>query len=427
MARKPVSSEMESLPEPDRAGPGLARLLPILCLVGAALAIHLAVIHYGVWFGNLSLGAVCGAAGGDCGGVVASRFGQLLGVPVAIWGLAFYVVAGTLALALVLLRREETPPFARALLWISAVALAFDAYLGWVMWARLETMCPLCIATYAVNLLILVIVALERRGARGDDAWRLLSPDLRVLADPLHPSYHREALKLVLAGGAAAALMVVFLGSLAIRTVAARGEEAQMRRLVEHLPGAESIFVPTQGRPARGPATAPVTIVVFSDFLCDRCREASQYLEVVAANHRRDVRVVYRQLPGEIACNPNALTSPHPGACRLAAAAECAHLQNRFWEFHDAVFRNTAKISPERIPSYLSRAGIDRDRYQASLADSAWAAQVRGDVALAQSLGVNVTPTLFINGRAIVGALKPRMLEEAIRVIAALAPPSAEP
>lgn len=428
MAQKLQASTIaETQPEPDRSAPGLAALLPVLCLIGAALATYLSVIHYGVWFGNVSLGAFCGAGGGDCSGVLASRFGQLAGLPVSIWGLCYYTVAGALSLAILLLRPEDTPPFARALFWITAAALAFDAYLGWIMWARLEMVCPLCLATYAVNLMIFLIVTFRRVRMRGDDAWRLLPPDRRVLATPRDPAYYREALKMLLAGTAAGALALVLGANLAVRIVATRAEEAQLARLLAHLPSAESVFVPTEGRPSRGPSGAPITIVVFSDFLCEQCRRASQFIDVLAANHRDDLRVVYRHLPGEIACNPNALTSPHPGACRLAAAAECADRQGRFWEFHDVVFRGSDKVSPAKIPAYLARAGVDRDRYQACLADSGWVAGLSSDVTVAEALGVNVTPTLFINGRAIVGALKPRMLEEALRVIAPLAPPRPPP
>jgi protein-disulfide isomerase/uncharacterized membrane protein len=427
MAKRPNREDAAAPPvEPRHGGPGVTVLLPLLCLIGAGLAAYLTAIHYRLWLGNLGLGEACReVGGGDCNAVVASRFGELAGLPVAVWGLGYYLAAGALSVGSLALRDEDTPPLDRALWWLTVAALAFDAYLGWAMTAKLGRLCPLCLATYAVNLAILALAAVRRARVKGESGWRLLPPRPAVLANREDPRYYRDALKALLSAVAAVALAVVFGGALMVGRWADRAQESQLERLLEFARTAEAIDVPTEGRPSVGPLDAKVTLVVFSDFLCAQCRRLSRYLDIVAANHRDDVRVVYRQLPGEFACNPSATESPHPGACRMAAAGECAWSQGRFWPFHDAVFGGTASITPEKLDQYATAAGLDRERFRACLEDPEVMRAVRQDIDLAHRLGVTATPTLFINGRAVVGALKPRLLERAIRVIGALPLPGA--
>src|SRR5262245_4868850 len=92
-----------------------AWLLPLLRLAGAWVAFDLSVLHYRLLFGDVATGGVCGGGGAaDCGAVIESRYGQWAGVPVAVWGFAFYVALGVLALGLVTLRPEDAAPHARA-------------------------------------------------------------------------------------------------------------------------------------------------------------------------------------------------------------------------------------------------------------------------------------------------------------------------
>ncbi|HEY2955003.1 MAG TPA: vitamin K epoxide reductase family protein [Candidatus Eisenbacteria bacterium] len=401
-----------------RRGVDLELLAPLLCLAGLVISVYLGVMHYAVHLGRLSLGEVCGAAA-DCNSVVASRYGMLLGVPLPVWGACYYVVAGALAFAILLLRREDAPAFAGALIALTAAALALDAYLAWAMAVRLRTPCPLCIATYAVNLLILLCAlraAVRHRGLPKRLGSLLPSP--AILASPLDPAYYREALKLALvAAGAGGSLMLLVLNLLVSRSLA-RGEKAELANLLEYMASAPPTAIATEGLPARGPEGAPITIVAFSDFLCEQCRLASRYLAIVAANHRDSLRIFYASYPGDQECNPVADRTLHPGACAVALAAECAHRQGRFWEFHDAVFGDPGKAGAEKIAAYAARAGMDTTGLGACRSDPAAAAALRAQIELARAAGVGSTPTLFVNGRGIVGALKPWMLEAAIRSVA---------
>lgn len=396
--------------------PGAVALL-MLCVAGVAVAALLATMHYALLFGDLSFGAVCGARGG-CVQVIASRYGQWAGLPVGLWGLWFYLVAAALVLALMLLPSDEAPGYARALWWLALLAVLADLHLGWMMAAHVGRLCILCVITYVINLAVLALTLRMLVRLRIAAIGALPSPDASAEAPPAPPSPDRGRLvRLALTVATIASVAVTLGTALAVSSAAERKERANRAGLLAYLKSAPPAGLPDGTAPRRGPDQASVTLVTFSDFLCEQCRELSRYLEIVAANHRDSLRIIHRHLPLDADCNPNAVSSPHPGACVLARAAECARRQGRFWAFHDAAFADEHGPSPERIERYAALAGLDLSELRSCMDDPSSLGQVRRDIALAESLGVHSTPTTFINGRAVVGAFKPWLWEDAIRAV----------
>ena len=393
------------------------RVTPFLCLAGLFISGFLTVMHFGLLTGDVSLGEVCGG-GGDCNSVIFSRYGRLFGLPVSVWGMEYYIFAAMLSSASVLLRREDRPAFVRATLGLTVAALAFDAYLAWAMETQVGRFCPLCATTYVINVAILVLTlraAWEVRDLPVRMSSLLPSPaGLRATAEP---AYYREVLKLYLAVlGTGVSVLVLALSLVSSHTLL-QAQRKELAGLLEFLRTEPPSAIPTGGLPARGPERAPVTVVVFSDFLCEQCKRGSSYLDIVAANHRDSLRIVHVSYPADPSCNPYAEKTLHPGACALARAAACAGRQGRFWEFHDAVFGDPAKARPDSLTAYAARAGLDRVALEACMAEGDSANGLPTEIALAQSAGVNATPTFFFNGRRVVGALKPWMLEAALEAL----------
>jgi protein-disulfide isomerase/uncharacterized membrane protein len=391
---------------------------PFLCLAGLFVSGFLTVMHFGLLSGDVSLGEVCGGAG-DCNGVIFSRYGRLFGLPVSVWGMWYYIFAATLSSASMLLRREDSPAFVRATLWLTVAALAFDAYLAWAMETRVGSFCPLCATTYVINFAILALTlraAWDVRGLPG--GMRSLLPSPAGLRRPAEPAYYREVLKLYLAGLGAGVSVLVLALSLVFSHTLLQAQKKELAGLLEFLRTEPPSAIPTEGLPARGPERAPVTVVVFSDFLCEQCKRGSSYLDIVAASHRDALRIIHVSYPADPSCNPYAEKTLHPGACALARAAACARRQGRFWEFHDAIFGDPGKARPEKLEDYVARAGLDRAALDACLAEGDSASGLPAEIALARSVGVTATPTFFFNGRRVVGALKPWMLEAAVEALA---------
>jgi protein-disulfide isomerase len=152
--------------------------------------------------------------------------------------------------------------------------------------------------------------------------------------------------------------------------------------------------VATEGFPSRGPESAPVTIVEFSDFHCPFCRAAQPTLDALLAKYGNKVRLVYRHFP---------LDSLHPQARRAAEAAWCAEQQDRFWQYHDELYKNGPEASPETLRRLAGAAGLDTAGFDACMASGKAAPAVEADVEEGTKFGVTGTPGFFINGRALSG------------------------
>jgi protein-disulfide isomerase len=150
------------------------------------------------------------------------------------------------------------------------------------------------------------------------------------------------------------------------------------------------------GAPAKGQAGAPVTIVEFSDFHCPFCRAVQPTLQQVLAKYPTQVRLVYKHFP---------IDSLHPQARRVAAASWCAQQQQRFWEFHDAVYANPPDASDAALASFASKAGLNLTTFNSCLASGKAEPVVQAHIDEGTHYGINGTPGFFVNGRFLSGAV----------------------
>ncbi|HEX8452343.1 MAG TPA: DsbA family protein [Longimicrobium sp.] len=144
-----------------------------------------------------------------------------------------------------------------------------------------------------------------------------------------------------------------------------------------------------------GPDAAPVTVVEFSDFQCPFCRVIAARLDSLRALHPREVAVVYRHYPLRI----------HPHAVAAARASECAAEQGRFWEMHDAIYREQESIGQLRWGRFAELAGIaDSGAFERCMDRVKAHPAIRDDTLAGGRLRVAATPTLLINQYRLTGA-----------------------
>jgi protein-disulfide isomerase len=128
------------------------------------------------------------------------------------------------------------------------------------------------------------------------------------------------------------------------------------------------------------------------------------------------VQVVFRHFPLDKSCNHAVTGSAHRYACLAAAASECAAQQDRFWEYQDKLFANQSALDRDNLAKYAEQLGLDRARFLTCLDSDEPREAVRSDIAAAEKLGVSSTPTFYLNGRVLRGALDADKLEYAIRL-----------
>jgi protein-disulfide isomerase len=148
------------------------------------------------------------------------------------------------------------------------------------------------------------------------------------------------------------------------------------------------------GDPAEGPADAPITIVEFSDYQCPFCARVTPTMDRVMKTYAGKVRRVFKDFP----------LPSHPQAPKAAEAARCAGDQGKYWEMHARLFANQAALQIDQIKKTASSLGIDQAAFDQCLDGGKYTSKVSADVDQGEGLGVNSTPSLFINGRPLVGA-----------------------
>ena len=160
----------------------------------------------------------------------------------------------------------------------------------------------------------------------------------------------------------------------------------------------DPVPIPTLGSPVTGPADARITLVEFSDFQCPYCSKAIAQIYATLKAYPNDVRLIFKQYP---------LVELHPAAAIAAAAALAAHRQGKFWEMHDVMFANRARLSRQSILAWANEIGLDMQRFTADLDSDAIKTAVLRDQADGDKAGVEGTPTVFLNGLRYNGDLAP--------------------
>jgi protein-disulfide isomerase len=179
--------------------------------------------------------------------------------------------------------------------------------------------------------------------------------------------------------------------------------------LTEPEPPRQSIS--TDDDPSKGDASAPVTIVEFTDFQCPSCAAMQPILEEALKTYGKSVRFVVRDFP----------LKQHANAAKAAEAANAANAQGKFFEYSALLFQRQKALDVPSLKKYASELGLDRAKFDAALDRGVYAAEVRHDISDGEVYGVSSTPSIFING-VLLRTLNAEALKQAIdRELAAAA------
>jgi protein-disulfide isomerase len=149
------------------------------------------------------------------------------------------------------------------------------------------------------------------------------------------------------------------------------------------------------GEPTKGPATAPVTMVEYSEFQCPFCSRVGPTLKQVLETYGDKVRLVFRDYPLPF----------HDKARPASEAAQCAHSQGKFWEYHDKLFQNQQALDADNLKKYAGEIGLDTAAFNQCFDEGKFKSVVDANQAGGEALGIQGTPAFFINGRFLSGAV----------------------
>lgn len=161
----------------------------------------------------------------------------------------------------------------------------------------------------------------------------------------------------------------------------------------------------TTDDPSFGPKDSKIVIVEFSDFQCPFCQQAQVVVEQIRRNYSDKVLFIYRDFPIE---------SIHPQSVTAAIAAECAAEQGYFWEMHDKIFANQSDLSEDNLKRLAIQVGLNNIQFTTCFDNRKYFDEVEQDFQDGLRAEVKATPTFFVNGRMIEGAVPYSLFEQVI-------------
>ncbi|MCZ6699452.1 MAG: thioredoxin domain-containing protein [Planctomycetota bacterium] len=416
-----------------------ARLLVvgILALSGAGAWISAQLVkqHASLWSGgDVEAGwfdRVCQAterAGFSCKGALASSWADVrlpiivpstdlsvhartVLVPVAFMGMAYFILMGVW-FALIGGPRPFGGPWFRLPFVFGLGGVGVSLFLVGVMALGLAPWCVWCVVAHAVN--ISMVIAIWRLNRRRPDPFEAES---YVSASPVEAA-RRTLTSREVANVLAVSLIVVAGLWLYRRERLAMQECINNLRPYKSLVSSlqedrdflmrEHLAQPRDEIPRRsGEASAEnrPQLIVFTDFECPSCRCKSQSLkkQVIGPFEGR-IDVIVRHYPLCNACNEHVKRLGHQNACDAAYAAEAARIlggTEAFWKMHDLLFGSGDELGKIPYRELADRIGLDVDHFVREMRGETVRRIVESDIALANTLGVTGTPTLFLDGRRV--------------------------
>ena len=388
-----------------------ARFALICALVGFGASAAAAYVHYRLLYDPRYLSFCDVNSTISCTQVYLSRFSTVRGIPVAIFGALWFVVAALLSGTALTSRQSVRDSIPGYLFVLSTLALSVVLYLGYASFVLLKAVCLLCLTTYAAVIGLFVVSGaatsypmktLPRRAA---DDWRVFA------GSPI-----AMAIAVVFFAGAGTTLAffpreaVSTSASGATTAVAAQQPTQDQRSEFERWFAAQPrvpLIVPTDG--------AKVLVVKFNDFQCPACGQSYQlYKPIFAkydAEHPGAVKVVLKDYPLNRDCNDNIGQTIHSAACVAAVAVRLAQAHGKTDAMEEWLYTHQPEMTPPSVREAARDIGQIADfdaKYESTLG------LVKGDVALGRQLEVKSTPTFFINGVKVEGALPPQYFDQAI-------------
>ncbi len=147
--------------------------------------------------------------------------------------------------------------------------------------------------------------------------------------------------------------------------------------------------ISTDNQPSNGKQTAPVTVVMFTDFQCPACAGVHPVLLKILAEYGDKIRFVVRDFP---------LTNIHENAFRAALAASAANAQGKFFEYTEVLYKNQNALDKVSLKKYAADLGLNQKQFELDLESEKYAAEIRKDMADGKIYGITGTPTIFVNG-----------------------------
>ena len=397
--------------------PGLK--IRYLSLFGCGISAYLLFHHLAVRAGLQEGPSFCSiGARFDCDLVAKSQFSEILGIPIASFGLSFYLGLFLMELLLGPLSSFAKDRYVGVMTFFATAALVPTLALAGVSAFILETFCLVCMGLYLVNALLFLVCFLEARREGGFVSALLtgLSVSVGAVGSFFQLRNVSDERLVQRRTGAALVFFLVFfalvsphfmLFNVVQPVYAHQKRDGKIAKAVAEWQNAEPKTIPVHadGGPGTpdfvlGASDSPVTVVEFSDFQCPFCRKLAPELKKVLSKYQGRVQLVFKNFPLDKQCNSLLDQEFHQAACQAAVAARCAGQfgSTQFWMMHDAINQGS-DLGKDGLIELAKNLELDTQVFTQCLDDPSVRERVIQDIELGIELGVRGTPALFVNGK----------------------------
>ena len=367
--------------------------IQILSLVGIIITIKLACIYYVANFQKYALSSFCSINDFiDCDGAARSILAQFWGIPLAYWGLFFYV---TVLFLIFIDKLKNVKIF--GFLKVFKNPMSYIAFLGTVAFVvsmvlagmslfKINKLCILCLITYFIDLAI----ALTAFGAKPKQFVQAMK-DTFVDFIAGVKSYPKTFVVLLI-------MATSFFCYSGITD-----------NFVPHIKKHKSImkYRKITYNPYRvtgnelGDTNGTVVIELYSDYVCPLCYIHNIMLHQ-AVKELSNVKIVHHNLPFDKECNPYININMHPGACYMSRAAIASRNQGKYWGMSSLLYENQPQ-KEEDLLKLVDELGMDKAKFLKDMEAESTYKEIEDEVSKANEMGLDATPTMFVNGEEYVG------------------------
>ena len=361
----------------------------ILALFGAIVSSYLVYHHVNV-VGGYNLGqSLCNVSSSfNCDDVAKSKYSSLFGIPVASFGLFYFLL-----LAYISAKLENSR--LNLICFSVLVALLPSAFLLFQSIFVIKKFCLFCML---LDLILISVLFLSYK-------YLKLGEVFRDCVSLLKPKFLFFTFLAGLFSFSLPSLLKSFVFEAAL-------DDSEISKVYSAWNSNEFVDLEincsgdASGDFCKGRNDAKVTIVEFSDFQCPFCKLAAYKINQIYNKNVElginQVRVVFKNFPLDVQCNDLFETAPHELACQAAIFARCAGAQGKFWEYHNSLFSlDYLEWKMENILAISDQLNLDTEKINKCASDKNTLVQTKKDVNLGNKIGITSTPTIFINGKKV--------------------------
>ncbi|MFH1728521.1 MAG: vitamin K epoxide reductase family protein [Pseudomonadota bacterium] len=388
-------------------GKAIKLILITLTLLGIFISGYLIYHDYRISILKPTEKSVCSISDFiDCDKTSQSSYALIFGIPTAAYGLFFYIYALILMLLMFSKNKDKQKASNAFLFFIMGLAILYSIFLGSIQLFIIKAICLFCFSTYIITSIIFILSKLTIRSTIKE----IIKMNLAI--------FKKKGLSI-------AQLFLIFIISLILtipfpiafrnhfqaladesieadlkleastNTNTAESYEEKVAKEFYKLPKDKIILTNSF---YLGDKDGSVTIAVYSDFVCPHCKSKAIILENILKILNKGIKLYFKNYPLDQACLVEMKRQLHEHACLAAKYAYCAGVQNKFWPFHDLLFKNNKNISPSTLPGYITELSIDLPMVNKCIKEKADPVIMK-DIQEAKDLNINATPTIFVNGR----------------------------